>query len=173
MDHVPDVRDDDIARMKRLGVIPSSTMRDFFEDNHEEDSSRFQEVFGADAVDKFVPLKKYLEAGIQPTVEADMGDEALGKPLWTVEKAICRCVDGSTRVWGRDQKVSRQDGLRMKTIWAARYYGEDNILGSLEAGKLADLVVLDGDYMTVAEDKISELPVFLTIVGGRTAYSGE
>jgi len=117
-----------------------------------------------------LPLQKYLDIGIRPTVEADMGDEALGKPLWTVEKAICRCVDGSDRIWGREQKVSRPDALRMKTIWAAAYVGDEKKLGSIETGKLADLVVLDGDYMSVPEDQISELEVTLTIVGGRVVY---
>ena len=88
-----------------------------------------------------------------------------------IEKAVCRCVDGSRRIWGRDQKVSRQDALRMKTIWAAQYVGDEEKLGSLQAGKLADLVVLDRDYMTVPEDQISELEVIMTIVGGKVVYS--
>ena len=117
-----------------------------------------------------LPLKKYLDFGIRPTVEADMGDEALGRPIWTVGKAVCRCVDGSDRIWGKEQKVSRQDALRMKTIWAAAYVGDEKKLGSIEVGKLADLAVLDGDYMSVSEDQISELEVDLTIVGGKVVY---
>jgi len=174
MDHMEGITDQDIARIKRLGVIPSSTMRTIFDDQHpgiSAQSSRFQEVFGADYVNTMFPLKKYLDMGIHPTVEADANDEVLGRPLWTIEKAVCRCVDGSTRIWGKDQKVSRQDALRMKTIWAAAYVGDQKKLGSLEAGKLADLVVLDKDYMSVPEDQISELEVILTIVGGKIVYS--
>ncbi len=59
----------------------------------------------------------------------------------------------------------------MKTIWAAAYVGDEKKLGSIEPGKLADLVVLDGDYMSVPEDQISELEVILTIVGGKSVYS--
>ena len=59
----------------------------------------------------------------------------------------------------------------MKTTWAAAYVGDQKILGSLEAGKLADLVVVDGDYMSVPEDQISELEVILTIVGGKVVFS--
>ena len=59
----------------------------------------------------------------------------------------------------------------MKTIWAAAFVGEQDRLGSLEPGKLADLVILDGDYMTVQEPEISELNVVLTFVGGKKAYS--
>lgn len=170
MDHMMEIDDEDISRIGQLGVIPSSSLKNIFSDLHGEGSSIYQEVFGADYVNEMLPLQKYLEIGIHPTVEADMGDEALGKPLWTVEKAICRCVDGSDRIWGREQKVSRQDALRMKTIWAAAYVGDEKKLGSIETGKLADLVVLAGDYLSVPEDQISELEVTLTMVGGKVVY---
>ncbi len=171
MDHMEEIDDRDIARLKELGVMPGSMMRDIFNDDHYIGSTRYQAVFGADYVNNMLPIKKYLDAGIRPTIEADMGDEMLGRPLWTIEKAVCRCVDGSTRIWGRDQKISRQDALRMKTIWAAAYVGDEKKLGSLEPGKLADLVVLDGDYLRVPEEEISDLQVMLTIVGGKVVYS--
>ena len=174
MDHMEEINSSDIPRLKQLGVIPSSMMRDLFSDAHPEGSMAYQAVFGADYVNNMLPIKEYLEAGIYPTIEADSGDELHGRPLWTIEKAVCRCVDFTTRerVWGRDQKVSRQDALRMKTIWAAAYVGDKSKLGSLEPGKLADVVVLDGNYMTVPEESISELQVVLTIVGGKVVYSG-
>jgi len=171
MDHMVELFDEDFARIKKLDVIASITMRDLFSDEHSRGSSSQAAVFGADYVNNMVPLKTYLDMGIRTTVEADMGDEMLGRPLWTIGKAVCRCVDGATRIWNEDQKVSRQDALRMKTTWAAAYVGDEKKLGSLEAGKLADLVVVDGDYMSVPEDQISELEVILTIVGGKVVYS--
>ena len=171
MDHMVELFAEDFARIKKLDVITSITMRDLFSDEHSRGSSHYQAVFGADYVNNMVPLKTYLDMGIRTTLEADMGDEMLGRPLWTIGKAVCRCVDGSTRIWNEGQKVSRQDALRMKTTWAAAYVGDEKKLGSLEAGKLADLVVVDGDYMSVPEDQISELEVILTIVGGKVVYS--
>ena len=171
MDHMVELFDEDFARIRKLNVIASITMRDLFSDEHARGSSSYQAVFGADYVNTMVPLKAYLDMGIRTTVEADMGDEMLGRPLWTIGKAVCRCVDGSARIWNEDQKVSRQDALRMKTTWAAAYVGDQKILGSLEAGKLADLVVVDGDYMSVPEDQISELEVILTLVGGKVVFS--
>ena len=58
----------------------------------------------------------------------------------------------------------------MYTIWAARYSQDEDKIGSLEPGKLADLVVLDGDYMTVPDDKISELEIMMTVVDGKVVY---
>ncbi len=79
MDHMMEIDDRDIVRVKQLGVIPSSSLKNVFSDLHGEGSSVYQEVFGADYVNQMLPLKKYLELGIRPTVEADMGDEALGE----------------------------------------------------------------------------------------------
>lgn len=170
LDHMVEVDEKDIPRMKRLGVRPSNLMKDVFSENV-IGSSAYERAFGTEYMNKMLPLQKYLDAGLRPTLESDTGEVVKGEPLWIIEKAVCRCVDGAPRVWGRDQKVSRQDALRMKTIWAAEYIGDKDKLGSLEAGKLADLVVLDGDYMTVPAARISELKVVLTMVGGKTVYS--
>ena len=114
--------------------------------------------------------KKYLEAGLRPTLEADTGEEVRGEPLWTIEKAVTRRVDGSSRVWGPEQRLSRQDALRMKTLWSAVAVGDEKKLGSLEVGKLADFVVLGGDYLAIPEEQISDLPVLMTVVGGKLTY---
>ena len=59
----------------------------------------------------------------------------------------------------------------MYTKWVARYTDEEQLLGTMEPGKLADLVVLDGDFFSVPEDEMFEkLPVVMTIVGGRIVY---
>ena len=58
----------------------------------------------------------------------------------------------------------------MKTNWAATYNEEQDKLGTIEAGKLADLVVLGGDFMTVPEEGISDLPILMTVVGGKVVY---
>jgi len=58
----------------------------------------------------------------------------------------------------------------MKTNWASYYTADEDILGTIEVGKLADLVVLGGDYMTVPEDQIAELSIDLTVVDGKVVY---
>ena len=56
------------------------------------------------------------------------------------------------------------------TIWAAYYLGDEKTLGSIEPGKLADFVILDGDYMKVPEDKISDLKAIMTVIDGKVVY---
>ena len=61
----------------------------------------------------------------------------------------------------------------MSTLWSSYYTGDEEKLGSIEPGKLADLVVMDRDYMTVPEDEIAEIPIILTLLGGNIVYRQE
>ena len=93
-------------------------------------------------------------------------------PLWHIEKFVTR-KDENGRVWNEGQKITRKEALYMSTNWAAYYTADEKILGPIEPGKLADLVVIDGDYLTVAEDQIGEMPIALTIVDGRIVFEAE
>jgi predicted amidohydrolase YtcJ len=73
-------------------------------------------------------------------------------------------------VWNPAEKVTRQEALWMYTLWAAAYSGEQSKLGSIEPGKLADLVVLGGDYMSWPEEDLANLSVLMTVVGGKVVH---
>ena len=58
----------------------------------------------------------------------------------------------------------------MKTRWAAYISGDEDKLGSIEEGKLADMAVLDGDYLTIPEEEIENLRVVMTMINGNVVY---
>ena len=58
----------------------------------------------------------------------------------------------------------------MYTLWSAGYSGEQDLLGSIEAGKLADLVVLGGDYLSFPENDLDKLRILMTVLGGRIVH---
>jgi predicted amidohydrolase YtcJ len=129
------------------------------------------------------PVKDLVSAGIPVHLEGGKPDEP---PLWRIERFVTRVARYATRserarraggsdaqparVWGPDQAIDRRQALRMVTVDAAFFIGEEKMLGSIEPGKYADLVVLNGDYLTVADDRIDELEPVMTIVGGRVVF---
>jgi len=131
------------------------------------------------------PVKDLVAAGVNVHFEGGDPDEP---PLWRIERFVTRVARHSTRserarkaaadgllkerLWGKDQAVDRAQALRMVTIGAARFIGEEKMLGSIERGKYADFVVLNGDYMAVPEDKIDDLSPVMTIVGGQVVFGG-
>jgi len=90
-----------------------------------------------------------------------------------LERLITRKEEGRDSVRGPDERVTRQEALWMKTNWAAYYSGEEELLGTIEPGKLADLVVLDKDYLTVPADEISEIKVLMTMIGAKVIFQDD
>lgn len=128
------------------------------------------------------PVRDLLNAGINVHFEGGNPGEP---PLWRIERFVTRTDRFETRserrrrasaapvtprTWGPDQRVDRKQALRMVTIGAARFISEEHLLGSIEPGKYADLVVLNGDYLAVADDDIDGLRPVMTIVGGNVVY---
>lgn len=114
------------------------------------------------------PVKDLIDRGYAVHIE---GSDPGNHPMWLIEKFVTR-TDDRGRVWGADQAVDRQTALRMLTYNGARFMGEEQALGSLEPGKLADLVVLGGDFLAVPDRQIATLPIEMTIVGGRVVFEG-
>jgi predicted amidohydrolase YtcJ len=82
-------------------------------------------------------------------------------------------TDEQGNVWNKSEAIDRKEVLRMFTVGAAEYLGRADRLGSLEPGKLADLVVLDRDYMAIPEKQFSQIKPTLTMVGGKVVYRSE
>jgi hypothetical protein len=90
-------------------------------------------------------------------------------PLWVIYHFVTRdTISGG--VLGPDQKISRQEALRVETINNAYLTFEEAIKGSIEPGKLADLVVLPQDILTCPDKQIEQMAVSMTMVGGRVVY---
>jgi predicted amidohydrolase YtcJ len=86
--------------------------------------------------------------------------------MWT---AVTRKTDRGT-VLHREERITREEALKMYTVWAAyRQFAED-AKGSIEPGKLADLVVIGRDYLTCPEDDIKNIEPVMTILDGKIVY---
>jgi len=114
------------------------------------------------------PLRDELELGI-PVVLSSDSFVASYRPLETIQAAVLRRTREGEPI-GADQALTVEEAVHSYTVEAARSLGLEDRIGSLEPGKLADLVVLDGDLFTTPPERIAELPVWLTVVGGEPAW---
>ena len=76
-------------------------------------------------------------------------------------------------VVGPEQKITRQEALRVSTINSASLTFDERIKGSIEPGKLADFVILAQDILTIPEDQIPSIQILATYVGGRKVFARE
>jgi predicted amidohydrolase YtcJ len=114
------------------------------------------------------PVRMYLDAGL-PVSSGTDAPVVPYPPLWTFYHFVTRdTISGG--VLGADHRVSRLEALRMATSGNAWLTMEEADKGSLEAGKLADMVRLSVDPLTAAETAVRDARVLTTIVGGRVVY---
>ncbi len=117
------------------------------------------------------PMRDTIDAGIHPTNHTDFVVAPLDQMfmLWSAVNRISRAGDEI----GLDQRVTPLEGLKAMTIWVAEQYNEQDAKGSLEVGKLADLVILSDNPLTVAPLDIKDIQVIETIKEGQTIYQRE
>jgi predicted amidohydrolase YtcJ len=124
--------------------------------------------WGAGRANRTTPVRDYLDRGF---IVAGGTDSAVVPypPLWVIYHFVTRdTISGG--VMGADQKISRKEALQIETINNAYLTFEERVKGSIEPGKLADLVVLPEDILTCPEKHIEQMQVSMTMVGGRIVY---
>jgi predicted amidohydrolase YtcJ len=125
--------------------------------------------WGRARAEQVTPVRTFLDQGILVAGGTD-SPVIPYNPFWAMYHFISRetLSDG---VYGANQRITREEALRIFTINNAKLTFEENIKGSIEPGKLADLVVLSADILTVPEKQIESLKAVGTMVGGRFVYS--
>ncbi len=154
---------DQMRRMKSLGVIPSVSIN-FIRDIGEG----YQRVLGPERSEWVYPLKSLEEHGIVGSCNSDW-PVSVGNPMIGLHSAVAR------RTWnendlGASQGITIEAAVKAYTWNGAYASNEDDIKGSSEVGKLADLPVVDRDIFTVPVDEILDARVDMTLVGGRVVY---
>ena len=114
------------------------------------------------------PMRAAIDAGLHPSNHTDFVVAPLDQ-MFMLWSAVNRISRGGTEI-GLDQRVTPLEGLKTMTIWPAEQYGEQASKGSLEAGKLADLVILDKNPLKVDPMAIKDIKVVETIKEGKTIY---
>jgi predicted amidohydrolase YtcJ len=152
-------RPDQLPRMKALAVAISAQNHLFLA------GPSLVKYWGAARAGITTPVKMYLDAQL-PVSSGTDAPVVPYPPLWTLYHFITRdTITGG--VLGADQKVTREQALRMATINNAWLNMEERLKGSIESGKFADLVVLSEDPLTCPEPRLRDAKVLMTMVGGK------
>ncbi len=161
--HSQFVRPDQLDKYKELGFLPAlfTNHAFFWGDVHERN-------LGYDRAKFLSPIKTAIKKGIIATNHTDFGVTPINQLflLWTSVERKSR----SGKVIGPEERLTPIEGLRAITINGAYEYFEEKTKGSIEKGKLADLVVLSDDITTIEPSKIKEVEVLETIKEGKTIF---
>ncbi|MHA2081956.1 MAG: amidohydrolase family protein, partial [Candidatus Thorarchaeota archaeon] len=170
IEHVVLLRDDQIERMSNLGIIASfqlpwfnSDVRDYYQYPIYQEYSHL-----------LARWRDIVEAGVPSIGNTDypysMG--YYGSAIEAVSLSVTRIGElGLTPTdWMLNQTLTVEQALRLITIDAAYGMFQEDIIGSIKVGKLADLVVLSDNPLTVPEDSLTNIEVLLTMVGGKIEY---
>ena len=152
-----------IERIARLGAITIN------QPNYLHDSGDEFLVRLADRAHRLQPLRDEISAGITVVLSSD-SDVTSYRPLDTIRSAIDRKTRSGAEI-GADQALTLEEALRAHTISAAYAIRMEDRIGSIEAGKLADIVVVDSDLATTAVENFSSLDIWLTLLDGRPRYA--
>jgi predicted amidohydrolase YtcJ len=166
IEHCGGPRPDQIERMARLRVMAVGQPRYFW-----DAGDAWLAAFDPERAQRLQPYREMLAAGVRFALSSD-APVASYRPMDTIASAVLRATVGGA-VIGRDQALTIDEAVRACTVDAAASYFADDRLGTLEVGKLADIVVLDRDLFAAAPATIGEVTVDLTIVGGEIAYRAD
>ena len=153
-----------LERIKRLGVIISTQPLFIY-----YSGDTWSRLFGEDRVRLSVPVKTPVDMGIPVALGSDYPCSPDTRPQMTLWSTVMRqTITG--RVIGPEERVDIRQALRLHTMGSAYAAHEENVRGSIEAGKSADVVVWSDDMYSIPTDKIRELEAELTIVEGRIVH---
>ena len=113
------------------------------------------------------PFRSLIEAGLRPA----LGTNSVNYYSFLATQQLVVRAFPNTRVLGPQQRITREEALYTSTRWAAEYVGKGKDLGTIEPGKLADVVILDRNYTQVRQDGLNEINVLVTILGGKIVYT--
>ena len=164
MVHCQALRYDQLDRVKALGAIPTffNDHVRFWGDLHHD------EVFGPERAQNISPMGWALEKGIRFTIHQDPPVK-LPNQILAIHNAVNRKTE-SGRVLGEHQRISVMEAIKAVTINGAYQYFEEDTKGSIEEGKLADLVILDKNPLTIDKEEIENIKVLETIKEGNTIF---
>ena len=166
IEHAQHISPGDFARFRQLEVIAS------VQPYHAIDDGRWAEKrIGSERIKTTYAFRTLLDHGVRLALGTDWTVAPLN-PMLTLYAAVTRAtLDGKNPAgWMPQEKLNLPEAVEAYTMGSAYAEYQEKEKGSIEAGKLADMVLLDSDIFHVAPEQIKTARVMLTMVGGRVVY---
>ncbi len=155
-------REDQFARMRDMELFITAQHHLYLA------APSLVKYWGRDRAQWVTPVRAYLDAGVNVSLGTD-APVVPYRPLWVLYHFIAReTITGG--VMGADQRIGREEALRAMSVGGAELTFEEDVKGTLEPGKLADLVVLSDDILTCEPERIRDMDVLMTMVGGKIVF---
>ena len=160
--HCTLINDDLVRRIKALGAVPA-----LFTTYAYYNTDKFV-FYGEALMKRCMAYRTLLDAGVPAAAGSDFSPGPFA-PLMGIQGMVTRTGwDGTT--WGANQRISVDEAIRVNTYHGAWASKEEALKGSITTGKLADFVLLADDPHSVTPDRIKDIAIVRTVVGGATAY---
>jgi predicted amidohydrolase YtcJ len=160
--HCTLINDSLVRRIKALDAIPA-----MFTTYAYYNTDKFV-FYGEDLMKRSMAYRSFLDAGVNAAAGSDFSPGPFA-PLMGIQGMVTRRGwDGKT--WGVNQRITVAEAIKVNTFNGAYASKEENLKGSVTPGKLADFVVLSEDPHTIDPEKIKDIKIVRTVVGGNTAY---
>ncbi|MEP6763190.1 MAG: amidohydrolase [Gemmatimonadaceae bacterium] len=158
--HCTLINDNLIRRIKAVGAVPA-----MFTTYAYYNTDKFV-FYGEELMKRSMAYRTMLDAGIPAAAGSDFSPGPFA-PLMGIQGMVTRTGwDGTT--WGANQRITVDEALRVNTLNGAYASHEEGLKGSITSGKLADFVVLADDPHSVNQEKIKDIQIVRTVVGGQT-----
>lgn len=167
LEHAQHVRFEDIKRFAELGVIASVQPYHCI-----DDGVWAEKRIGPERIKYTYPFKSFLDAGVKMCFGTDWYVAPLNPLLGIYAAVTRRTLDNKNPDgWIPEQMISVEDAIKCYTINSAYASFEENIKGTIETGKLADLIILSDDILTIDPIKIKDAKVEMTMFDGKIIYN--
>jgi len=171
IEHLRMLRNDQLERMRSLGIVASFQLTWFNSDWLQ--AKEFETIVSEEGVQLVGRWHDLLEAGVPSVGSTDYPwGYCSGSPMQAIYQAVTRVGEQGIppRQWMLDQRITVEQALRLITIDAAYGTFQEDVKGSITPGKYADLVVLSKNPLDVPQEELLEIQVLMTMVGGRIEF---
>ncbi len=165
IDHAETISPSNIARIKAMGGGIAIQDRLAFAGEF------FAARYGPEAAAHAPPIRQMLDAGLTVGAGTDATRVASYNPWISLYWMVTGRTVGGMQLASPENRLSRDEALRLNTIGSAWFSGEEEVKGRIAPGQFADFAILSADYFTVPEEEIRRIESVLTVTGGDVVYS--